>query len=280
MPIDIVPLKLKGRKSPPGRFKYVIIQKDLAPVHERFPKHLLADTAEEAEAVFKMFSKVVNDLARSYAAGSGLNRADLFGEAVIGLARAKRDFDPRRSKNFKTFAIYKMKDTLNDYVRSFSSPVPVPAYLKRVSRWVGILEEVLRSAMLPEVDVEAILNGRRQAFLPGELHDHYLELSEYLAKEAKRLNVTQEELVKRARAIPKEFVSEPDGLAASDDELYTRIMVEELKRHMTETELRISEMIMAGKTYKEIADVFGRTAPWVRQQLDKIKDRLKDKFEI
>ena len=281
MPIDVVPVKLNGRGRGPGKFKYLIIQKDFAPVYESFPKHLLADTLEDATAVFQKFSKTINDLARSYAAMSGLSRADLFGEAVIGLARARRDFDPKRSKNFKTFAIFKMKDTLNNYVRNFSNLITVPAYLKRINKWVNMLEDVLKAATLPTEEIEEILNGEKHVSLVGELHSRYLELSTYLSKEAARLNTTQSDLVKRARILPQESSGDVEMLPEDEEEkIQTRIMVEKLRGHLNKTELRIADMIMEGKTYEEIGREFGHTRPWVSQQLVKIKERLKDKFEF
>lgn len=253
------------------RFKYAIIQKQ----KEKFPKHLLGDTVEEAEALFKKYSKTLNILARSYSTGSGIERTDLFGEAIMGLAKAKRDFDPERSKNFKTFAIYKIKDVLNAYIRGFSGPVRVPAYISKVNKWVSNLEAILKCAMLDTNEIEAVLVGDEKVILPELLHNDYLKLSKMIADEARRLNTSQNDLVNRARTVPYGCANVVDHISYDDDcDLHTKIVVEELKKHMTSTEITISNMIMEGRTYREIAAVFGHTKPWVSQQLAKMKKKL------
>ena len=288
MPIAIVPVKLKGRKKYSGEFKYTVIQKGAVPGYEEFPKHLLAETVEEAEAVFKGFSKTLNDLARSYASKSGLDRADLFGEGILGLARARRDFNPKRSSNFKTFAIYKIKDCLNAYVRSFSGPVAVPAYVRKVNRWINLLEETLRAAALCNSDIEAVLNGEKDALFPNDLHifpddlqEQYLRLERLISGEAKRLKMPRKALIKRARVIPRGDNSDVDSYSGNtEDQLDAKIVVEELKEHMTEIEISIANMIMEGRKYEEIAGVFGHKPPWVSQQLVKMRKRLKKRFKL
>jgi len=259
-------LKKRGRK-----FKFAVIQKP----KEEFPKHLLGETVEEAESLFKEYSKTLNDLARSYARMSGLERTDLFGETIMGLARAKRDFDPTRSDDFKTFAIFKIKDALNKYVRGFSAPVRVPAYIKKVNRWIDNLEALLKCAMVEPEDIEAILAGEKAVMLSDDpLQKDCDKLSTMISDEAARLKVTRKELIKRARILPHTYSEMHIEEQADEPEFDDKLLVDKLKSHMTDTELTISNMIMDGKTYKEIAAAFGHKPPWVRQQLDKMRDRF------
>lgn len=263
----VAKVKKSGKK-----FKYAIIQKP----REEFPKHLLGETVEEAEALFKEHSKTLNYLARSYSAGSGLERTDLFGEAIMGLAKANRDFDPERSKNFNTFVIYKVKDALNSYVRGFAAPVRVPAYIKKVNRWIDNLEAILKCAMLDPDEVEAVLVGDRTALLPALLHNDHLRLSKMIADEAERLNISQSDLIRRARVTPHGCgeITECYYDEGDEEQLYAKIVVKELKSHMTDTEVTIADMIMEGRTYKEIAAVFNHKAPWVSYQLKKMRKKL------
>ena len=273
MPIAVVTKASVVRSG--KKFKYLVLQKP----KEEFPKHLLGDTVEEAETLFKEYSKMLNNFARAYSVNTGLERTDLFGEAIMGLARAKRDFNPERSENFKIFAIYKVKDALNKHVRSFSAPVKIPAYIKRVNRWVDNLEAILKCAMLDPDEVEAVLVGDKAAFLPALLNDDYLKLANMIGDEAERLKMSQKDLVKRARIIPYSYGEGADRVdEVYEDQIHAKIVVDELKRHMNKKELTISNMIMEGRTYREIADVFGYQPSWVSYQLKKMKEKLLKKL--
>ncbi|RLI66038.1 MAG: hypothetical protein DRO67_01790, partial [Candidatus Asgardarchaeum californiense] len=58
-------------------------------------------------------------------------------------------------------------------------------------------------------------------------------------------------------------------------------LVSKLKDYMNETELSIAEGIMTNKTYKEIgnAQIPSKSASWVKQQLDKMKNKFKHKLK-
>lgn len=265
MPISVIPVATQKKK---GKFKYETVKKSTAPDREEFPKHLLGNTVEEAEALFKKFSKTLNDLARSYAAGSGLDRADIFGEAILGLARAKRDFDPDRSNNFKTFAIYKMKDSIRDYVGSQSGPVAVPAYVRKISRWVNELECLSSTNVLELLNRGAKPSNRR-----------CVKLMNLLTSEAKRLNISYRELVERARAIPYEDTDTDINAQSEDQEtrLYAKITLSELDKLMTEKERTIVIALAEGDTLREIGDKMGLTASRIHQKLKELRERLKKK---
>jgi len=273
MSIGVFPIKLHKRTLKNQEFQYSLVL--TIPKQRKFPKHLLGETVEEAEAEFKKFSKMLNDLARSYAKRYGLERADIFGEAVFGLAEAKRDFDPKRSTDFKTFAIYKIRSVIDKYVREFVAPVTIPAYLRKINRWVNQLENVLRSALLSQDDINSILRGEREVFLSPDLHEDYIYLRNLIVAEAGRLNISQDALVSRAQAMPRGQVEVEEAYVNTDEQMYAKLLVEKLRSHMTEVELAISNMIMEGKTFEEVGQCFGHKAPWVVQKLRKMRKRLK-----
>lgn len=268
MPISVIPVATQKKT---GKFKYEVIKKSAAPKHEEFPKHLLGNTVEEAEATFKSFSKTLNNLARSYAAKSNLDRPDIFGEAILGLARAKRDFDPERSSNFKTFAIYKIRDAIHDYIRSQSGPVAVPAHIRKISRWLNELKGLSASSVLE------LLNGKTKA-----INKRSAALVNLLTKEAKRLGLSHEELIERARSIPYEDVSTSVDAQSEDQEtrLYARITLSELEKLMTEQERAIVIALAEGKTLREIGAEMGVTGARIHQKLKKMRARLKKEREV
>lgn len=239
---------------------------------EKFLKHMLGNTVEEAEETFKEFSKVLNDLARSYSMKSGLERADLFGEGIVGLARAKRDFDPERSKNFKTFAIYKIKDAMHNHIRSSSRPTSIPAYIWRLNRWISEARVLLEGAGMTPSMADSVLCG--QSMFAENVGERCEELLRFINDEAERQGVNQEKLVRRAESLPSKEGVEETSDNSGIQELEDKIAVEDLRKRMNKTESLIADGIMEGKTHKEIAESLGYTTPWVTQQLKKMRKKL------
>lgn len=281
MPIRMKPVKWapgedESKYKNVGGFKYDIIKKGTVHLYEKFLKHFLGDTVEEAESTYKEFSYILNLLSNNYySTSTGIDKVDLFGEALIGLARAKRDFDPKRSTNFKTFAIYKIKDALNEYVRSFSAPISTPAYLKNANRNLNKLDELLSSA---GVDVTGI--DCTDIDVPHEIKEKYNRLIYLLENEARRAGISLNKLIERTESIPPNMTTddEIDTDDRAEEKIYAALLVEKLKSYMTETELIISDMIMKEKTFEEIGIKFNKTAPWVTQQVAKMRDKLKRKI--
>jgi hypothetical protein len=77
-------------------YKFDVISKGKVKVPEAMPKFFLSDNKEEAEKIYEDFKDLINILAYNYARYSGLDKADIFGEALIGLGRAYRDWDKRK----------------------------------------------------------------------------------------------------------------------------------------------------------------------------------------
>jgi RNA polymerase sigma factor (sigma-70 family) len=285
MPIRMKPVEFDGdgggKYKDVGGFKYDIVKKSTVHTYEEFPKHFLGNTVEEAEKLYHEFSKTLNAMAGKYAAVSGLEKADLFGEALVGLARARRDFDPTRSEKFKIFALYKIKDALEEYTRNFSTPVFLPAYLKKAQRIMYRLVGLLHSTGVSKETTQAVLAGDIDK-IPKEVYDQCLGLLIYLTRAAERANILLPELISRIENLPQgstdiETIETDDRFQEKID---AKIIVDGLKSHMTKEELTIAELIMEGKTFEEIGRRFDRTDAWVAQQLDKMRTRLKKTIKM
>ena len=285
MPIRMKPVKFDkdedGRYKNAGGFKYDVVRKSTVHTYEEFPKHFLGDTIEEAESLYKEFAKDLNKLSFSYAIGSGLDKADLFGEALIGLARAKRDFDAKRGGKFRTFAIYKIKDALEEHVRKFSAPVILPAYIRRAQKIIYKLTGLLHSGGVEQEKIEMFLKGHI-VDTPRETIRRSAELLTFLKNEAERAKISLAEIVERAKTVPhvSPNVDEIESDDRREEKMYAKLLVDDLKSHMSEKELKIAELIMKGKTFEEIGKEFDRSDAWVAQQLEKMRERLKKKIKI
>ena len=121
----------------------IITKSPVKKKEEVFLDYYLGDTPEEAEDLFKSFSRLLNIISKAYSVWTGMDKEDLFGTALVGLARAKRDFDPKRSDNFKTFAIYKIKNALNSYYRENKTIVNIPSYVKTANGYINGIKFIL-----------------------------------------------------------------------------------------------------------------------------------------
>ena len=113
------------------------------------PEYFLAETADDAQALHDKFSETLNTLSYNYSVATGLPKSDLFGEALIGLARANRDWDSERSEDFKVYAIYRIKEALREFCIDNSSAIHVPMYIRLSSNHYNELVSICKSYGIP-----------------------------------------------------------------------------------------------------------------------------------
>lgn len=287
MPIRMKPVKFNkdegDRYKNSGGFKYDVVKKSTVHTYEKFTKHFLGTTIEEAEKAYKEFSHTLNVIASSYSRRSGLDKADLFGEALIGLARAKRDFDEKRGGKFKTFAIYKIKDALEEYVRVFSTPVSIPAYTRRAQKIIYRLIGLLHSRGVGQKDIDAVLNGHIETDkIPKDIMQHVLEQVNFLRNEATRAKISLKTMVDRVMVLPCGSTDiecvEPDD--RYEEKMNAKLLINNIKNYITKDELRILELISEGIIYKEIGKKFNRSDAWVVQQIEKIRNKVRKEIKM
>jgi len=114
--------------------------------NETFGKHFVGDTEEEANNLLKSFDTTLNFLANKCSRLTGLDQEDLKQEGIIGLARAKRDFEVLRSGKFKIFAIYKIKDAMREFITSQAANIRTPQYIKDANRLANTLIKTVAKA--------------------------------------------------------------------------------------------------------------------------------------
>jgi RNA polymerase sigma factor (sigma-70 family) len=229
-----------------GNTQQYKIKKTVSRAPEKFLKSYLADTPEEAESVYNQFSGLLNTIAFSYSKVTGLDKSDLFAESLLGLARAKRDFNEERSDNFKTFAIYKIKDALSEYIRKNISPVVIPSYVRKANSLINNLKLSL---------------GEQRFFEALEQQD--IILLKDLYETAERCNLTVDELVIRASITPSGV--EFDDYEGEAETTFSDLLIKQVKEKMSPRERVVAEGILQDKTYEEIATEIGKTKARVTQ---------------
>lgn len=265
-----------GRYENDGGYKYDIINQTVVRQREEMPEYFLADTPEEAQALHDNFSETLNTLAYNYAVATGLLKSDLFGEALIGLARANRDWDPKRSNDFKTYAIYRIKDALREYCIENASSIKVPMYIRIAHNHYNELASICNSYDIP-VEMLVFEQEIPLVFDPSDAV-RAAELVTLLINATNRANVSMEKFVARIQAVPNDELFE-NQLPPEVEEMQTRrleaaLVVEKLKQHMNQEEMVICSGIMEGRSYSEIAEELGKSKGWVAGKLKSFKQRM------
>lgn len=265
-----------GRYSNDGGYKYDIIKQTVVKKQETMPKYFLADDPDEAQELHDNFSELLNLLSYNYSVATGLNKADLFGEALIGLARANRDWDPKRSNDFRIYAMYRIKEALREFCIDNASSIRVPLYIRTSSNHYKELSDICNYYGVP-VETLAIEQEIPQEFEPQDAV-RSAELVTLLINAANRASVSMEKFVARIQAVPSDELFE-NQLPPEVEEMQTRqleaaLVVDKLKKHMTQEESAICSGIMEGLSYDEIAQKLGRSKGWVSNRLKAFKERI------
>lgn len=258
-----------------------IITKSPVDEKEEFLSYYLGNTPEEAEKTFEEFSSLLNRIAGSHAKLTGLDKGDLFGTALTGLAKAKRDFDPSRSDNFRSFAMFKIKSALNEFYRKNKTIVSIPAYVKTANNYINAIKFILRGCSMEDVQ-EVLYNGQLEKGLPIVQIEACGKYLRQLKKLAKNVKVPYQRLVSRSEYVPSEVVFCDGGdvtkewFARERELLAAAIFVSKLKDRMTDDELYVAEGVMDGKGYVEIGGTHypRRSVAWVRLQLDNMREKF------
>lgn len=265
-----------GRYKNQGGYKFDIITQTVLKKYEDMPICFLADTPEEAENIYNKFEKILNHFAYSYSISTNINKADLFGEALIGLARAYRDWDPSRSDNFQVYAKFVIRDALNEFVRSNSAIISVPAYIKKANSSIKKIK-----AICSEYDIDWKSIVISQNIPSGIRHSDISKCATYISNiisAADRSGVDYAKFIERIEFIPEdtEYTEQIsyETHKRNSETMEASIIVDKLKTYMTKQELLICEGIMLDKSFDEIGADLGKSKSWVSGKLANLRKRI------
>jgi hypothetical protein len=262
-----------------------------APVEENqesFLPYYLGKTPEEAEETYDLFSWLMGVMASAYAKSTDVPMEDYFAEAITGLARAKRDWDPTRGGcQFRTFAILKIKNALNECCRKSSRVVNIPAYVRTAHTYITNVKTIMEGYNIPGSFIAKTLETgdqhRDRALADADSDRVTVELNK-LKTLAKNTGVKYEKLIERGEYVPSEMSYDE---SMTQEELHKRerrklaaaMMVSKLEDYMTEEELHVARGIMAGQIYAEIGRTHNpkRSIAWVQKKVDEMREKFKEK---
>ena len=264
--------------------KYDVISS--SPVEdELFLEYFLGNSLEEAEELYLNYENSLNYMASSYAMWAGLDKGDLFGAGLTGLARAVRDFDPNRGGRFHNFAVRKIKNAMNEHCRVYKGVITVPVYIRTAHTHIRNIKGLLEAYAVDPYEIsECLAKGYVSSNIYLVKADWKRIDSEFekLENVAKNFNIKYDTLIEQAEFIPTELSFDE---SMTQEEMHERnnrlvgaaLLVSKLKDHMTDQELFIADSIMEGKTYEEIGDEMN--PPVSKARVKQILNEMKDKFK-
>jgi RNA polymerase primary sigma factor len=81
---------------------------------------------EARGALIEAFTPLIGNVARGYRGASGVGRAELMQEGVVGLLRALERYDPELETPFWAYASWWVRQAMQQLVSELSRPVVVP----------------------------------------------------------------------------------------------------------------------------------------------------------
>lgn len=244
-----------------------------------YPKYFLGDTAEEAEETHNRFVIVLNKIAENYSVYTGIDKGDLFNEGLFGLAEAVKKFDSNRSDNFYNFALFKIKDKINNYTRKYEGHVSIPKYLNQAIILFNKITRLLEGVGIETDYVSFIAEG--EYYYSTEIEETDVSKIESCVRKlsniAERSNTTLYKLLKRIEFIPQ---PEPDLCIESvgyKDISQEEKDIKEVVSKLGEEEFLISKYLMEGYTQSEIASKMNRSSSWVSGRIKKIRRKIENK---
>jgi len=260
------------------KYKYEVIKTKDATLYndnDAYLEYMLGATLEDAEKTFREFSVYINRLARFYSTISGIDRTEFFGEGVIALGKAKRDYNKRLGE-FSSYAKYIMSDAMNEYVRKNRTPIKIPSYVYKANKIVNRIKKDIE-VYKDFISTDDVLYSD---ITDSEIHEVIISKvnknKNLLISAAKRASISYDELVDRARQLP--LVIKLDVVefeVVNVDDTYTslpiKLFVKEIMTFLPKGAQTVAKLIMEDKDKSEISKITQKPCYWVNKQMNIIK---------
>lgn len=261
---------------------------------EKFKACFVADTMDEANQLLVEYAKDIGFLASKLAMITGMDAEDLQQEGIIGLARAKRDFERERSEKFRIFAIYKIKDAMKEFITKQGNNVKTPQYVKNAAQ----LAEGLRK-VLEKIDGHRYLSyaeiwhtsNTYEAFPPDNAKDiisDLVALRQSLKNLSDRSHTSPLQLLERAELSPTaslEIVDRDVNTISHEYNISTiseNHIINTAKKILSEKEFEMFDLhFIQGETIRDMQFILGKSDGTIAVQIGDIREKLgkhKSKF--
>lgn len=226
------------------------------------PEKAKRDVEEHYEKYLRLIQKMAHKYKRNR-----VEYDDLVQEALFGLVLACRDFDPKRSTDFHTYAIYRMKGKMYEYCIGNENPIYVPTHVAKAASYVKQMQRLLdrepqfldNQALITDI-IAIQVHELEEGLNPLTLRD-LRELKRKLGNIANNSNkMTYASLAKRALESLSLVVSDdilskfPKENEIVEEIVSNRQLSEQLRESLGEKRFTVLSMRALGYSLREIAE--------------------------
>lgn len=262
--------------------------------NEKFSACFIADTMDEANQLLVDYEKDIGFLATKLAVITGIDAEDLQQEGIIGLARAKRDFEVERSEKFRIFAIYKIKDAMKEFITKQGNNVKTPQYVKNAAQLAEGLRKILEKMdghkYRSYADIWHTSNVYKDA-PPADMENligDLASLRQSLKNLSDRSHTSPLQLLERAELSPSASLEIVDRDVNTISHSYNSSTISEnhivktAKNILTEKEFEMFNLhFIQGATLREMEEDLCKKASTISVQIMQIREKLgKHKYKF
>ena len=227
---------------------------------ESLPKRAREDLEKNVHKYRNLILKIAHKYKRSR-----VEIEDLCQEAYIGLVMADREFDEKRSTNFHSYAISRMKHKMYEYCIANESPIYVPTHVAKASSYVKQMRRLLNSepAFIDTgvgSDTVILINVHEAEDCLGK-NKHYelREMKRKLGSIAHNSQMSYERLAGMAMdsislMVSDDILSKVPREEELDAYVFSREMDEKILDLVGEKKLIVLQMKTLGWNFREIAE--------------------------
>jgi RNA polymerase sigma factor (sigma-70 family) len=257
----------------------------------KLPDFFLGHTKEQANQVLRDYKHDVDWWASRAATLTRLDKNDLIQEGYIGLARAVRDFEENRGAAFRTLAIYKIKDSIREYVATQGKNVIIPRYVQETIKFATILRDLTSKAIgeniSPFVPMTEVWEMAKRVKVEGGLMKDIMDTIAGLRNLAARSNTSALNLIERAELMPTKMVDIEENMSVNEihveddvvEKLNVASTVEHIRNILSPEDFELLyDRHIDGMTIEEVGQKIGITAESVSVREQKLLAKLR-KYE-
>lgn len=244
-----------------------------------FPQYLLGDSLKEAERVLAEFNTYINNVASAYAASSNIDKSEFFGDAIIALGKAKRDYTPDRGSVFIPYAKFIIVDSMNECVRKNKATVRIPIYINKAHKII-LRIKVLIAGYAETIDDILFDTNFNWDKIPEVIRTKIIDDKILLERSSERAKITLKVLIDRAEYLPLMIstdiaVRELSSNNLDEEHILAKLIVNEIKSLLNSDELDVANLIMEGKRKVEICELLDRSNTWTSKRIENIRNKAK-----
>lgn len=228
-------------------------------------KALPEKAKRDVEKHYAEYLRLIQKMAHKYKRNR-VEYEDLIQEALFGLILACRDFNPERSTNFHTYAIYRMKGKMYEYCIGNENPIYVPTHIAKAASYVKQMQRLLdRETSFVDnqsliIDVILVKEHTAESTLSPLAQRDLRELKRKLGNIALHSKISYEDLATKALESLSLVVSDdiltkfPKENEIVEDIVSNRQLSEQLRESLGEKRFTVLSMRALGYNLREIAE--------------------------